>query len=161
MDWKQRKLYEGLLALDIHNREMFQTLVDSKASSESAFEWQVLMRHYLRSKGNGSDVADESPYTVPDVEVECLNSRMKYNYEYLGIVSRLVITPLTDRCFQIMAAAIQLGASCSLEGPAGVGKTETVKDLSKILARHCVVFNCSKGIGYLALGKLFKVRLQE
>ena len=89
------------------------------------------------------------------VYAQMIDSVQDYSWEYQGIPSRLVHTPLTDKCFLSLSQALNLGLGGNPYGPAGTGKTESVKELGALLGRHVLVFNCDEGLDVKSMSRIF------
>ncbi|KAM6908086.1 dynein axonemal heavy chain 2-like [Lycodopsis pacificus] len=130
----------SLVMGEVHARDVIDKLVRSECKDVNAFEWLCQLRLY---------------WEKDDCIIRQTNTQFKYGYEYLGNSGRLVITPLTDRCYMTLTTALHLHRGGSPKGPAGTGKTETVKDLGKALGMYVIVINCSEGLDYKSMGRMY------
>ncbi len=89
------------------------------------------------------------------VNVVMSSASFAYSFEYQGNEPRLVHTPLTDKCYLVLTQSMHLGYGGNPLGPAGTGKTESVKALGQLLGRQVLVFNCDEGIDFQAMGRIF------
>uniref|UniRef100_A0A667Y5V4 Dynein axonemal heavy chain 11 n=1 Tax=Myripristis murdjan TaxID=586833 RepID=A0A667Y5V4_9TELE len=132
-----------ICTIDVHARDVVANLIAQKVTSSQAFQWLSQLRHHWDEKQH-------------HCFVNICDAHFLYLYEYLGNTPRLVITPLTDRCYITLTQSLHLTMSGAPAGPAGTGKTETTKDLGRALGVMVYVFNCSEQMDYKSIGNIYK-----
>ena len=116
-------------------------MAEKHGANEESFPWQSRLRYY---------------WSDDDVKLRLMHSELTYGYEYLTAYNKLVMTPLTERCYRILLMAMDLHQGGLISGQTATGKTETVKDLAKAVAKQCVGFNCTENVHYNAFAKFLK-----
>lgn len=104
---KQMRLkVNSTITIQLHGRDVIQRLHRFNCQSVSHFEWFSQLRFYW-DRAHG------------DCAIRQTNTLNWYNYEYIGNSGRLIITPLTDRCFITLTTALHMCFGGSPKGPAG------------------------------------------
>ncbi|KAG6366173.1 hypothetical protein INS49_000349 [Diaporthe citri] len=140
-----RKKCEQLITECVHQRDVIEKLVKLNATTPTHYMWLLQMRYVYTPQGEFLD----------RLHIKMANAKLNYGFEYLGVPDRLVRTPLTDRCFLTLTQGLCQRLGGSPYGPAGTGKTESVKALGVELGRFTLVFCCDDTFDFQAMGRIF------
>lgn len=140
-----RRKCEHLITEFVHQRDVIGKLISAGATSSFHYMWLLQMRYVYLPEGD----------CIDRLRIKMANADLAYGFEYLGVPERLVRTPLTDRCFLTLTQAMAQRLGGSPYGPAGTGKTESVKALGVQLGRFTLVFCCDDTFDFQAMGRIF------
>ncbi|EGD76743.1 dynein heavy chain isotype 1B [Salpingoeca rosetta] len=139
------------LILDvIHMIEIVDLLVQNRVTTLDNWYWQKNLRYSLEDGR-----MEELGQTDRHATVRMCDALFDYTYEYQGNAPKLVHTPLTDKCYLTLTQGMHMGFGGNPYGPAGTGKTESVKALGNAMGRQVLVFNCDEGIDVKSMGRIF------
>ncbi|KAH1736859.1 hypothetical protein KXX25_005215 [Aspergillus fumigatus] len=145
LDAISRKKCEHMITEFVHQRDVISKLMTANANIPTHYLWLLQMRYVYHAEGD----------FLQRLHVHMANAKLSYGFEYLGVPERLVRTPLTDRCFLTLTQALCQRLGGSPYGPAGTGKTESVKALGLQLGRFTLVFCCDDTFDFQAMGRIF------
>eukprot|EP00768_Dysnectes_brevis_P003215 gnl/Dysnectes_brevis/2306_a2714_1116.p1 GENE.gnl/Dysnectes_brevis/2306_a2714_1116~~gnl/Dysnectes_brevis/2306_a2714_1116.p1 ORF type:complete len:2542 (-),score=411.46 gnl/Dysnectes_brevis/2306_a2714_1116:65-7387(-) len=109
LDKNMRTKISTICTIEVHARDIVTALIRDRVESSLSFAWQSQLKHRWDDQKE-------------DCFVNICDAQFQYRHEYLGCTSRLVITPLTDRCYITLTQSLHLIMGGAPAGPAGTGK---------------------------------------
>ncbi|KAI3404296.2 DYN1 [Candida oxycetoniae] len=141
----EQKKIRNLIIEILHQRNIADTIQSAPSSLERRQKWYLQQRFY-------HDPSELS--SLRRLLVKQVNSEHYYGYEYLGNPDKLAYTPLIDDCFIVMTQALSNKQGGSPFGPAGTGKTESIKALGQNLGKMVIVFCCDERFDFRSISRL-------
>ncbi|CDI77652.1 hypothetical protein EPH_0029460 [Eimeria praecox] len=175
-----RTKYETLVTIHVHQRDVFADLwkkvKEHRLKDSSDFEWLKQTRLYWNNDAESAliSIADvEFSYCyeylgvkerlaitpLTDRRVWTLRSHSCHKDAPSGKAPRKRITAVCTTqhtCYLTCSQALGMFYGGAPAGPAGTGKTETVKDMGRTLGVFVVVTNCSDQHRFTDMAKIFK-----
>ena len=130
---------EALIIIHVHNLDIYKYFISDKEMvhqivTVNDYDWLKQTRVYWYVHKTSTKDIRTCLINITDVAFE-------YGYEFLGAKERMCITPLTDKCYITLAQAMGMQYGGAPAGPAGTGKTETVKDMGRTMGVFVLVIN--------------------
>ena len=150
-----------IITIDVHSRDVVEKLLEKNINDKESFQWYSQLKFYWSKESADVSLNQRSRFPweksidKPKALIRIIDWAKFYTFEYVGNCGRLVITPLTDRCYITLTQALSLNMGGAPAGPAGTGKTETTKDLGRACGLPVFVFNCSEQMNTDSLGQIF------
>ena len=140
----QRKV-KNLIIEILHQKNVLSAILSADSVLSRKTTWILHQRYYFTRT-----TSDPTNCLI----VKQAYSEFKYGFEYIGNPEKLAYTPLINECFITMSQALSMHQGGAPFGPAGTGKTESIKALGQNLGKMVVVFCCDESYDYASISRI-------
>ncbi|XP_046718989.1 dynein heavy chain domain-containing protein 1 isoform X3 [Silurus meridionalis] len=162
---KQRTVtaLRAIILLIMKHSQQIAGLVDIKASLESTFEWQTLMKYRHNAIDKWSNVSQDNPhYSEDSVYVDILGTQLVYGNEYIGPENWMMVnTTSTERAHLGILLSLTSYKCASISGPLMCGKQKIVHQLGWALGQQVFTLKCCSDTNFPVICRMLLGALQS